>query len=135
MDIEKASERPVERSPSEEAKLRRHLPHGDRTLTPTRRVTQQGVSHGCLVLFVLILASFLSLCFVIYRLQKFVYFVYEPFYGRLLTLTALLAVITAFQEISIIEVYRRKVASYFNLIARSEKAREKKVNLVHFHSL
>ncbi len=125
MDIEKASERPIERSPSEEAKLRRHLPHGDRTLTPTRRVTQQGVSDGCLVLFVLILASFLSTCFVIY-LQKFVYFVYEPFYGRLLTLTALLAVITAFQEISIIEVYRR-VALYFNLLARSEKAREKKL--------
>ena len=58
VDIEKASERPIERSPSEEAKLRRHLPHGDRTLTPTRRVTQQGVSHGCFVLLRLILTSF-----------------------------------------------------------------------------
>ena len=43
VDVELAPERPLERSQSEEARVRKHLLKSERTLTPTRRVTQQGV--------------------------------------------------------------------------------------------
>ena len=43
VDVELAPERPLDRSLSEEARVRKHLLKSERTLTPTRRVTQQGV--------------------------------------------------------------------------------------------
>ena len=44
IDLEKTSERLDQRTASEEAKMRKHLPGKERTLTPVKRVTQQGVS-------------------------------------------------------------------------------------------
>lgn len=45
-DVEKVVERPIEPSQAEEAKPKKHSLKLERTLTPTRRVTQQGVSLG-----------------------------------------------------------------------------------------
>jgi len=44
VDVEKAVERPTEAGQAEEAKAKKHSLKLERTLTPTRRVTQQGVS-------------------------------------------------------------------------------------------